>query len=81
MTWAIIFSEDQDFTEVTSEIRAIAREQGLWVKIVGAFPISPTAHSRRGINKTDWFRIDRATYDRCIDPRYHRPQGRELKLG
>lgn len=70
---AIIFSQDQDLSEVASEIRTIAKEQGRWIKIACAFPDSPTAHNRRGINNTDWVRIDRATYDRCIDPRDYRP--------
>jgi len=70
---AIVFSQDQDFAEVASEIRTIAREQDRWIKLACAFPISPTAHNRRGINNTDWIRIDRATYDRCLDPRDYRP--------
>jgi len=70
---AIVFSQDQDLAEVASEIRSIAKEQGRWIKIVCAFPDSPTAHNRRGINNTDWIRIDRAMYDRCIDPRDYRP--------
>jgi hypothetical protein len=53
----------------------IAREQDRWIKIVSAFPVSPTATNRRGINKTDWIEIDRAMYDACIDPRDYRPKG------
>ncbi|MCK4392611.1 hypothetical protein KAX17_06860 [Candidatus Bipolaricaulota bacterium] len=26
----------------------------------------------RGINKTDWIRIDRAIYDACLDPHDYR---------
>lgn len=69
----IIFSQDQDLAEVASEIRTIAKEQGRWIKIACAFPDSPTAHNRRGINNTDWIRIDRTMYDCCIDPRDYRP--------
>jgi uncharacterized LabA/DUF88 family protein len=69
----IIFSQDQDLAEVASEIRTIAKEQDRWIKIACAYPDSPTAHNRRGINNTDWIRIDRAMYDRCIDPRDYRP--------
>ena len=29
--------------------------------------------NKRGINKTDWITIDRATYDACIDPVNYRP--------
>lgn len=69
----IIFSQDQDLAEVAAEIRVIAREQDRWIKVACAFPDSPTARNRRGINNTDWIRIDRAMYDRCIDPRNYRP--------
>jgi hypothetical protein len=40
--------------------------------MVSAFPMSPTTRNRRGINKTDWLRIDRATYDICVDRRDYR---------
>lgn len=69
---ALLFSQDQDFSEVADEIRTIAKEQGRWIKIASAFPDSPNASNRRGVNKTDWIRIDRATYDACIDPRDYR---------
>jgi uncharacterized LabA/DUF88 family protein len=69
---ALIFSQDQDFTEVAEEIRVIAQEQNRWLKIACAFPSSPTSKNRRGINKTDWIRVDRTTYDACIDPRDYR---------
>lgn len=70
---ALVFSQDQDLSEAADEIRAIAGEQERWIKIACAFPSSPTSRNRRGINKTDWIRIDRATYDRCIDPRNYFP--------
>jgi uncharacterized LabA/DUF88 family protein len=69
---AVLFSQDQDFTEVADEIRAIARDQGRWIKIASAFPASATAANKRGVNKTDWISIDRATYDACVDPRDYR---------
>lgn len=71
---ALILSQDQDLSEVAEEIRAIAREQGRWIKIASAFPFSPTTRNRRGITKTDWIRIDRATYDGCLDRRDYRPK-------
>jgi len=70
---ALIFSQDQDLAEVAAEIRIIAKEQDRWIKVACAFPDSPTASNRRGINNTDWIRIDRVTYDRCIDPKDYRP--------
>jgi uncharacterized LabA/DUF88 family protein len=71
---ALIFSQDQDLSEVADEIRVIAREQGRWIKVASAFPSSPTSRNRRGINKTDWIKIDRAFYDQCIDKRDYRPK-------
>lgn len=70
---AVVFSQDQDLSEVAEEIRFIARERGRWIKIASAFPLSPTSRNRRGIDKTDWIAIDRAVYDACLDPRDYRP--------
>jgi uncharacterized LabA/DUF88 family protein len=66
---AIVFSQDQDLSEVADEIRAIATDRGRWIKIASAFPCCALPASRRGIDKTDWIRIDRATYDTCLDTR------------
>ena len=71
---ALIFSQDQDLCEVAREIRQIARRQDRWIKIASAFPVSPAIPNRKGINWTDWIRIDRATYDACVDPRDYRPK-------
>lgn len=71
---ALIFSQDQDLSEVADEIRTIAREQDRWMKVASAFPSSPTSRNRRGINRTDWIKIDRATYDQCLDKRDYRPK-------
>jgi hypothetical protein len=69
---ALILSQDQDLSEVAEEIRVIAKEQGRWIKIASAFPFSPTSRNPRGINKTDWIRVDRPTYDACLDRRDYR---------
>ncbi len=71
---ALVLSQDQDLSEVADEVRTIAREQGRWMKIASAFPTSPTSRTRRGIDKTDWIRVDRATYDACLDRRDYRPK-------
>ena len=71
---ALVFSQDQDLSEVAEEVRAISLEQNRWVKMASAFPVSPTTRNRRGINKTDWIRVDRAIYDACIDPADYRPK-------
>jgi uncharacterized LabA/DUF88 family protein len=70
----LIFSQDQDLSEVAKEIRLIAKEQSRWLKLGSAFPFSPVLKKPRGINGTDWIRIDRGTYDACIDPRDYRPK-------
>lgn len=71
---ALIFSQDQDLSEVAEEVRVIAKEQNRWIKVASAYPSSPAATNRRGINKTDWIPIDRATYDACIDTYDYRPK-------
>lgn len=71
---ALVFSQDQDLSEVADEVRAISVQQSRWIKVACAFPSSPTAENRRGINGTEWIRIDRATYDACLDPNDYRPK-------
>ncbi|MBU4306855.1 MAG: hypothetical protein L6428_05305 [Candidatus Aminicenantes bacterium] len=60
--------------EVADEVRKIAQSQDRWLKIASAFPSSPTSRNTRGINKTDWIKIDRALYDSCLDPLDYRPK-------
>lgn len=71
---AVVFSQDQDLSEVADEMRVIARQQGRWIKIACPYPMSPTRINRRGINGSQWIHIDRATYDSCIDPKDYRPR-------
>jgi uncharacterized LabA/DUF88 family protein len=65
----LLFSQDQDLAEVAREIRSIAREQNRWLKIASAFPDCSGSRERRGIDRTDWIRIDRSTYEACLDRR------------
>jgi len=69
----LVFSQDQDLGEAADEVRKISKQQGRWVKVASAFPVSSTAVNRRGINGTDWIRIERSLYDSCIDQRDYRP--------
>lgn len=69
---ALVFSQDQDLSEVADEIRVISTEQKRWIKMACAFPFSPTSRKKRGITRTDWIRIDKQTYDQCIDRRDYR---------
>ncbi len=68
----LVFSQDQDLTEVADEVRRISIEKNRWIKMASAFPVSPTCGNSKGIDRTDWIRIDRATYDSCIDPKDYR---------
>ena len=71
---ALVFSQDQDLSEVADEIRLIAKLHDRWIKIASAFPVSVVTTNRRGINGTDWIKIDRTTYDACLDSRDYRPK-------
>jgi hypothetical protein len=73
---ALVFSQDQDLSEVADEVRLISVAQQRWIKVASAFPVSPTSPNRRGINGTEWIPIDRATYDSCIDSTDYRPRTR-----
>lgn len=64
----IIFSQDQDLNEVAKEVRELAREQGRWIKLASAFPMSPASRNRRGVDGTDWIPIDHAMYSANLDP-------------
>lgn len=74
---ALIFSQDQALTEVATELRHIAAEQQRWLKIASAYPCGAESRNRRGIDRTDWIRIERALYDRCLDPRDYRQPDHE----
>jgi hypothetical protein len=71
---AILFCRDQDLSEVAEEARVISREQSRWIKIASAYPFSPTVRNYRGIEKTDWIKVDKETYDLCLDKRDYRPK-------
>ena len=71
---AILFSQDQDLAEVAQEVRDISWRADRWLKVVCAFPHGPNATVSRGIDRTDWFRMDREFYDACLDPRDYRPR-------
>lgn len=68
----IIFSQDQDLTEVVMEIKKIAASQKRWLTIISAFPVATHSTNNRGINDTDWFKLHKVDYDSCIDPRDYR---------
>ncbi len=76
---ALIFSEDQDFSEVVDEIRSISHERPRWIGVVCAFPKRKVWNKKkndyvytRGINNTTWYRIEKELYTRCLDPYNYR---------
>ena len=71
---ALVFSQDQDLSEVADEVRRIARSKRRWLKMASAFPSSPLYRNTRGIDKTDWVRIAKDIYDECVDARDYRPK-------
>lgn len=70
---AVLFSQDNDFTEVAEELRDVAKKNDRWIKIASAYPCYATK-KQRGIAKTDWLPFDKAEYDRCIDLKDYRPK-------
>lgn len=70
----VVFSQDSDFCELSSEIRNIARKQGRWIKFVSAYPKGKDDIYSRGINGSDWAPFDAEFYRNCIDRRDYRPQ-------
>ncbi|WP_430449272.1 NYN domain-containing protein [Rhodophyticola sp.] len=70
---AVIYSQDQDLCEVVEEVREIAKEQNRAIEICCAFPAGGGATSRRGIDRTQWFKMDETFYNACLDPHDYRP--------
>ena len=68
---ALLFTQDQDLSEVVDEIKRLARKQSRWIRLACAYP-SGGRNSPRGVNGTDWIKIDEPTYQSCIDPNYYR---------
>ncbi len=69
----LLFSQDQDFAELAREVRRIAAQQRRWIKIASAYPVGPGTRNSRGVDGTDWIRIDQGLYDACLDTRDSRP--------
>jgi uncharacterized LabA/DUF88 family protein len=69
---ALIFSQDQDLSEVAKEIRNISKERNIYIKMASVFPENPDPAYLRGIDKTDWHTISKIEYDSCIDPADYR---------
>jgi uncharacterized LabA/DUF88 family protein len=70
----LIFSQDQDLSEVAQEVAQVAKTQQRWIKLACAFPAGSLAKSARGIDRTEWIPMDRNFYDSCLDPKDYRPK-------
>jgi len=62
----LIFSQDQDLNEAVKEVRAVARKDDRWIKLACAYP-HPQSRNNRGIDQTDWIKLDRTLYDANLD--------------
>jgi len=71
---ALLFSQDQDLSEVVDEVKLVARQTKRWIRVACAYPESPVSGAQRGVNGAEWIRIDRALYDSCLDPADYRPR-------
>ena len=69
---ALIFSQDQDLSEVADEIRSISRGRNIYIEVASAFPENSDPAYKRGIDKTNWHTISKSEYDSCIDPTDYR---------
>jgi uncharacterized LabA/DUF88 family protein len=69
---ALIFSQDQDLSEVADELKTLSRMQSRWIKIASAYPSSSSASNPRGINHTQWIPFDNMLYAQCIDKHDYR---------
>jgi uncharacterized LabA/DUF88 family protein len=64
----VLFSQDQDFSEVAKESRVIASRFYRWIMVASAYPQQEAAGKvTRGINSTNWLPISRTDYESCID--------------
>lgn len=70
---AVIFSQDQDLSEIVEDAREIAKSQTRWIRIASAFPSGPSATSARGIERTHWVKMEQPFYDACLDQKDYRP--------
>lgn len=73
----IIFSQDQDLSEVAKEIKIIGKRTDRFIKIYSAFPENSSSGYTRGIEGTEWVKISKDVYEACVDKRqYTKPQRR-----
>lgn len=69
---AVLFSQDQDLSEATDEVKKIGRQTGRPIEVACAYPVGSGTMNARGINGTQWIKISREEYDSCLDPTDYR---------
>ncbi len=67
----LFFSQDADLGPAVKEVKVIGRARGVFFTLASAFPSNGGGS---GIPETLPIRIDRATYDACIDPKDYFPK-------
>lgn len=74
----IIFSTDQDFTEVRDHVAQVANSQGRTIRFVSAYPATPGSQIW-GINGFEPLPIPQNVYEQCIDPKDYRPRSQRRR--
>ena len=69
----VIFSNDQDFTELKPHVERVAHQQDRQIRLVSAYPFAD-GNQIRGITGFEEHKIPQNLYDQCIDPRDYRPR-------
>lgn len=69
---AVLFSQDQDLSEATDEVKKIGRQSKRQIEVACAFPVGRGTLNKRGINGTQWIEITEEEYRRCTDPTDYR---------
>lgn len=64
---ALIFSQDQDFSELAAEIKAIARQQKRWVQVASVYPASDKLAEAHGVSGTRAIVLDEEAFTRVLD--------------
>ena len=70
---AMIFSQDLDLTEAVDAVLYLNKENGRWMRLECAYPYSEGQKDIKGIDRTEWIKITKDLYDKCIDPKDYRP--------
>jgi hypothetical protein len=66
---ALVFSQDQDFSELVATLKKITIVKGYWLRMAAAY--LPDGHD--AIHGAERIEVSRAMYDACLDPADYRP--------